>query len=104
MGGLLLNILRKGDTPGRFGGEELIFALRDTPMEGAKAFAERVRKLVEGHAFIYEKARIPVTASFGVATSVNENFKTAEECLKAADELLYKAKNSGRNKVVSLLD
>src|SRR5665213_3140992 len=46
LGTLLLNVLRKGDTAGRYGGEELIFSLRDTPLEGAQIFAERLRKLV----------------------------------------------------------
>lgn len=99
LGALIMNLLRKGDTPGRIGGEELVFSLRDTPLSGARVLAERLRKMVEGHSFVFEKTRIPVTASLGVSTFVGENFRTTHELLRTADEYLYKAKNAGRNRV-----
>ncbi|MDB5038877.1 MAG: domain/GGDEF domain protein, partial [Bacteriovoracaceae bacterium] len=104
LGTLLLNILRKGDAAGRYGGEELIFSLRETPLAGAKIFAERLRRLIETHSFIYEGKRIPVTASFGAATFTNLNYKNAAELVKVADEYLYKAKKGGRNRVACLID
>jgi diguanylate cyclase (GGDEF)-like protein len=103
MGRLMMGILRKGDLGGRYGGEEVIFFLRETPLPGAVSFAERVRKIVESHPFIHEGKKIPITISMGVATSVGDNFSSPDSLIKAADEFLYKAKQSGRNRVVSLM-
>lgn len=102
-GRLFLNILRKGDLVGRYGGEEIVFFLRETPLPGAKVFAERLRKLIETHIYMYESKKIPVTASFGVATLTNDNYKDVAELIKVADEFLYKAKQSGRNRVECLM-
>ena len=104
VGRLFSNILRKGDLAGRFGGEEILFFLRETPLPGAVAFAERIRKIVENHPFIYEGQKIPVTVSMGVATLNNDNYESVAEMLKAADEFLYRAKQTGRNRVVCMMN
>lgn len=104
LGRILLNVLRKGDTAGRYGGEEMIFLLRETPLLGARTFAERLRQLIEGHSFIFEGKKIPVTISLGAATYTQENHKSPTELIKAADEYLYKAKNAGRNRTFCLID
>lgn len=103
LGRTLFNILRKGDLAGRYGGEEIIFFLRETPLPGAVTFAERIRKIIENHLFIYEGKKIAVTVSMGVATSVSGNFNSVPELIKTADDFLYKAKQSGRNRVVSMM-
>lgn len=103
-GKLFLSILRKGDMIGRYGGEEIIFLLRDTPLSGAKIFAERLRKLVENHPFKFEEKRVPVTVSIGAASAESENYSTPLELIKVADEYLYRAKQNGRNRVASALD
>lgn len=103
-GRIFLNILRKGDIGARFGGEELVFALREAPLPGARVFAERIRSLVASHPYLYEGKRIPVTVSLGVATLVDENYRTASELLKAADAALYRAKQAGRNRVMTTMD
>lgn len=95
-------MLRKGDLAGRYGGEEVIFFLRETPLSGAMVFAERVRKLVESHPFLYEGKRISVTVSMGVATFLQDNYPSPDLLIKAADEFLYKAKQTGRNRVVCM--
>ncbi len=102
LGGMILNVLRRGDSVGRYGGEEIIFFLRETPLPGAKVFSERLRMLVENHPFIFEGKKIPATISIGVATCTEDNYSTMHELIKAADEFLYKAKQTGRNKVVAL--
>ncbi len=104
MGRLLLHVLRRGDLVGRYGGEEIIYMLRETPLPGAKIFAEKIRKLVEEHPFYYEKSQIRVTVSIGIASSTEENFDTPADLIKAADEFLYKAKQTGRNRVCCLID
>jgi diguanylate cyclase (GGDEF)-like protein len=100
LGQQISQILRKGDLAGRYGGEEIIFLLRETPLTGALVFAERVRKLVESHSVFYEGQKISVTVSMGLATALQDNYPSADLLIKAADELLYKAKQAGRNRVV----
>ena len=104
LGSQILSCLRKGDVVGRYGGEEIIFLLRETPLRGAHTFAEKMRKLIENHPFIYEGKKIPVTISLGLASFTMDNYKSTSEFIKVADDFLYKAKQSGRNKVCSSLD
>jgi len=101
------NLLRPGDTSFRYGGEEFAFILTDTGREGALAVAERLRKSVED-------LKLPnrdkpgggnVSMSLGVAVSKSHDDETAEsasELLGKADKALYKAKETGRNRVVSI--
>lgn len=88
----LLSRIRKTDLVFRMGGEEFLVVLFDTDLEGAYNLAEVLRSTVE------TEASIKTTASFGVSGYVyGENVAIA---LKRADDNLYQAKHSGRNKVV----
>ena len=98
-GKLLIKRLRKGDIGARYGGEEMIFFLRDADLEGAKVFAEQLRTLIENQSFEYESQKIPITISLGCATFSNSNFTSATDLIKSADQFLYEAKQSGRNRV-----
>jgi diguanylate cyclase (GGDEF)-like protein len=104
LGLILNNLLRKGDMAGRYGGEEMIFLLRETPLTGAKTFADRVRQVVETHSFTFEGKKIPTTLSLGIATLQSDSFKSPKELIKKADEYLYRAKKAGRNRVYCLID
>ena len=86
---------REIDFVGRWGGEEFLIVCPETSMDGAYQLAENIRVAIENHNFNnIEK----MTASFGVDSfRVNMNI---EDVIKGADEALYKAKNSGRNRVV----
>ncbi len=90
--------LVEGAVFARFGGEEFAILLPETDLEAAAAFAEALRLTIEQHAFVFDAQRLPVTASMGVAR-VTEQTGTVEEFVKAADERLYAAKNSGRNRI-----
>ncbi len=103
-GRIIMNVLRRGDVSGRYGGEELVFLLRETPLQGAKIFAERLRELVANHHFFYEGKKITVTLSLGIATLTQGNFKTPQELIAQADNFLYQAKKSGRNRTCCLID
>ena len=81
--------IRRTDLVARFGGEEFIVVMSDTPREGAVIFAERVRVAVEAEA--------GVTVSIGVAQYLIG--ATISELIKTADDALYLAKRSGRNRV-----
>jgi len=94
--------LREKDMLGRLGGEEFAVILHNADLDTAGQAAEHLRQTIEAMDVRNSAGkRIPVTASLGV-TSVNlsEGLDTAESLLQEADDALYEAKNSGRNRVV----
>ena len=86
--------MRTTDILGRWGGEEFVWLMPETNLEGAAQAAERLRADIEAHTF--EKAGT-LTASLGVAQA--NNGESAEQVHKRADEALYRAKDGGRNRV-----
>jgi len=89
---------RELDVVGRFGGEEFMVILSETPIDGAETFAQKVRQSVEKTKFIYKDTRINVTVSVGVSERARN--LNLESLIKSADEALYEAKDNGRNRVV----
>lgn len=87
---------RAHDVAARFGGEEFCLLCPDTDAAGAAQFAERLRNAIESHGFTFGPTPIPVSVSIGVAARM-PNHQCGEELIAAADEMLYRAKNSGRN-------
>ncbi|MGL4974816.1 MAG: PleD family two-component system response regulator, partial [Bosea sp. (in: a-proteobacteria)] len=89
------------DLIARFGGEEVVAVLPDTMQDAAQAVAERIRERVEAEPFqIHNGTKsIRITVSIGVA-SRRAGDASAQELMKRADEALYKAKETGRNRVV----
>jgi diguanylate cyclase (GGDEF)-like protein len=92
------NGIRKGDTFARYGGEEFVVLLPNTNLKQAFEIAERLRKLVETHEFIYDGKKLPVTASIGVA-DYRQGVNTGTDLFKRADSAVYKSKDAGRNQV-----
>jgi two-component system cell cycle response regulator len=90
------------DVVARFGGEEIVVLVPDTPLDGARNVAERIREQVETVPFpIHGGARrIAVTVSIGVAARQPGDGSGAD-ILKRADLALYRAKDEGRNRVVA---
>ena len=97
---ILRETAREIDMVGRYGGEEFITILPNTGEEEAAAFAERVRAAVEGHVYRDDANEIRMTLSCGVASFPASGVETPEALLKRADDALYVAKESGRNRVV----
>ncbi len=91
--------LRKTDLICRWGGEEFLFLLPETELQGGATLAEKLRTEVENEAFSYPPYNIPVTLSFGV-TIFGEETLDMDDCIRQADQNLYKAKKTGKNKVV----
>ncbi len=93
---------RPADLTARYGGEEFVMVLPDTDSAGAAHVAERIRKKVQSlqisHA--HSKAEPVITLSLGVSTLVPDNDHEPKTLITAADEALYEAKESGRNRVV----
>lgn len=94
--------LREHDMLGRLGGEEFAVVLPGTPAQAAVDAADRVRQAIAALDFRDDEGeRFPVTASLGVAsTDLSGQMETAESLLQTADEALYEAKETGRNRVV----
>ncbi|OGF28477.1 hypothetical protein A2331_05060 [Candidatus Falkowbacteria bacterium RIFOXYB2_FULL_34_18] len=95
------SILREPDKICRYGGEEFLIILPDC-LSG-KIVAERIRQKIEKEYFDIGKEKIPVTISVGYTTfNTREDKRNIEEIIEDADNALYKAKHTGRNKVVCL--
>ena len=93
--------IRSVDHVGRFGGEEFLILLPETGRVDATMLAERIRRSVETTVAIYRDGiRLTCTISIGVA-SIPEDALGAGALIEAADVALYKAKNMGRNRVVT---
>ncbi|MDR9436383.1 MAG: diguanylate cyclase [Thiohalophilus sp.] len=101
---LLKKQVRESDYVGRYGGEEFGMILTDTSEKDARDTAERIRQLVEEKAFtISDNATINITVSAGLAC-YPDDAANAEMLIACADEALYKAKDAGRNRVISFSD
>ncbi len=94
--------VRGADLACRYGGEEFVVVMPDTPMELATSVAERLRALIEDKPFHVRSIdrELSITASLGIATSSGA-FGAPDELLKQADRALYEAKHTGRNRVVA---
>jgi two-component system cell cycle response regulator len=97
---MLQKRLRPNDKLGRYGGEEFCAILPETSLENAAVIAEELRALVAGASFLAESHEIKVTISIG-AGALRDGMR-APDLYQAADEMLYQAKRTGRNKVCSL--
>lgn len=99
MAKIIKDNIRKTDFAFRYGGEEFLIMLVNADVRNAKHVAEQIRKKLLDVNFSLKDKSFNVTASFGIA--LFEKDDTAESAVKRADERLYKAKQTGRNKVVS---
>ena len=97
---ILRETAREIDMVGRYGGEEFIAILPNTAEDEAARFAERVRAAVEEHVYRDDATEIRMTCSSGVAAFPMEAVDSPEALLKEADEALYAAKETGRNRVI----
>jgi diguanylate cyclase (GGDEF)-like protein len=89
----------------RYGGEEFVVIVPHTPLSNATSLAQRIRKSVEEHDFPVciepdKESIIQLTVSIGVAI-FGDVTDTRDKLIKVADKNLYRAKNQGRNQVIS---
>jgi diguanylate cyclase (GGDEF)-like protein len=94
---IMANCLRKSDTVARWGGEEFIIILPETPKENALQIASRILTSVST-AKTFPLPR-QITISIGLAGMPDSAIDTSEKLIAAADRALYEAKNRGRNRV-----
>ncbi len=97
---LITRQARATDVVARYGGEEIVLVLPHTDARGGGELSERLRKLIADATHLQGDVSVKVTASFGIATYVaSPQALNPEELLRQADEALYEAKRSGRNRV-----
>lgn len=100
--GAIKSIMRKSERLYRYGGEELLLLMPETRGESARVAAERARKAVAAIQFPHAESPLgQVTISIGIASEQKEGWQAL---VARADKALYKAKQSGRNKVCEELD
>lgn len=96
---ILKDTLRIVDTLGRYGGEEFAAVLPHTTYQDALQTGERLRRAIGDHAFRLGSKELHVTVSIGVATYPSPGVDSPGELVREADKALYKAKDSGRDRV-----
>ncbi len=96
------NVLGDHDVAARYGGDEFIIGVECEDARGLKAKAEQLRKIIEAASFTRDGCTIRITASFGVACASRGFDGRAEDLIKAADLMLYRSKNLGRNRVSAM--
>ena len=89
--------LRKTDFIARFGGEEFVLLIPSTPLEGAQQLLETLRTAIENSPFHFKGERVTITLSAGVSAFVTGDH--AAQVFERADQALYRAKRSGRNRI-----
>ena len=97
--GVMRGSLRRTDVLGRWGGEEFLFVLPETPLHGAVDVLEKVRRCVEEVPCKFGGEHYHVTVTFGAATFGRK--QTLEGGINQADDALYQGKKEGRNRVMS---
>jgi len=97
---ILKNSVRSSDIAARYGGEEMILLLRGSSLKDGLNVAEKIRKVVENSPVKGQNASYKATVSLGV--SIFRPGDNSDMLIKRADEALYQAKESGRNRVTSL--
>ncbi len=98
---VLQDSVRQNDVAARIGGEEFALLLVNTSPEVARTIAERIRLAISQHDTESSHAQLPesITISMGVFTAVDLSVPV-EECVRRADEAMYRAKAAGRNRVM----
>ncbi len=89
--------LRRSDLLVRWGGEEFIALLPDTPSENVPALLQRLRE----KGFGLRPDGQPLTASIGIADSHEAGIESWKQVIELADQRMYQAKSAGRDRVVS---
>jgi diguanylate cyclase (GGDEF)-like protein/PAS domain S-box-containing protein len=95
----LRNNLRQVDILARYGGEEFVILLPETDLQTACASAERLRAAVAERRIETPSGPVSVTLSLGVVAIDDGRSMTLEQLLDAADQMLYRAKQAGRNRI-----
>ncbi|WP_407310081.1 GGDEF domain-containing protein [Desulfosporosinus sp. SB140] len=94
----LKDAVREHDFVSRWGGEEFLFLLPETEIEGAHILVARVKKIIEEQIIEYNGVQVSITMTFGVTES--QDYEMIEDIIKKADNALYVGKSRGRNCII----
>ena len=99
----ILNEIRPYDVAGRYGGEEFVVVFDNSSKKEAVHIVERIKDIVTKKYFIYDSSKIQMTFSCGIVSNADfvEKEITSDTLISLADNRLYNAKESGRNKIIS---
>ena len=98
VGRIIRHGIRIADVSARYGGEEFLSYLAETDTTGGEVAAERIRSEIEAHAFVLDDVSLRVTISIGIAVAPGHG-ESIKALVGAADQALYRAKETGRNRV-----
>lgn len=98
VGRIILHAIRIADVSARYGGEEFLSYLAETDTAGVELAAERIRSEIEAFRFVLDEVSLHVTISIGIAVAPRHG-KSIKTLVAAADQALYRAKETGRNRV-----
>ena len=101
LAGVIRDTVRQEDLFARCGGEEFTVVLVETTKDGAVVVAERIREAVAAHQFHFETTPISLTISIGLVSTMGDLPVSANRLRNDADQKLYEAKRTGRNRVCS---
>jgi diguanylate cyclase (GGDEF)-like protein len=97
VGGILAQAVRESDILARYGGDEFVVVLPETPPSGAMVIAERIRRAIETHCFLEAQGlQARISASFGIA-SYPDHALTPEGLIQKADQAMYRVKERNKN-------
>ena len=96
---LIKNRLRTVDVFARYGGEEFCVLLPESDLTAGITLAEQLRKMIDTNLFQFNGIEIHITISLGIS-EISQEINTSESLVKTADDALYEAKRSGRNRVM----
>ena len=98
IGSILRRNIRNIDIAARYGGEEFVIILPQTDFNGTVLSAKKLKSIIRSQRFTQIAGE--VTISIGIATMPDERINSTDDILKIADDFLYEAKNSGRNRII----
>jgi len=97
VGSILAEVVRESDILARYGGDEFVVVLPETPPGGALVIAERLRRAIEEHSFLSSQGlSARISASFGIA-SYPDHALTPEGLIQKADQAMYRVKERDKN-------
>jgi diguanylate cyclase (GGDEF)-like protein len=99
---ILRNVSQRAtDLPARYGGEECVIVLPHTSQMGARTIAEEIQKAIAAQRISHKKSPVSryLTTSIGVATTIPDHDEGMADFINLADQALFKAKKSGRDRI-----
>jgi diguanylate cyclase (GGDEF)-like protein len=95
--GIIASNIKRTDRAARFGGEEFVVLLREVSVETAQSTAERIARAIEMEVIGEGATQLSATVSIGIAI-ISDNDRDVQDMIERADQALYVAKNTGRNR------